>query len=291
MALKKKVEEPKKKYAPASQLKASVPAVKEKAEVPSTEAIDFSADSGKGMEGADKSAFAIPFLIMLQTNSPQLETVPDAKAGLLMNTITNELYEEIKVVPCSYQRKFIRWAPRSQGGGFKGMYQPEEVETGKLEGCLLHEGTYYMDVPKGASPVDKEGKPAYDHLADTRGHFVLAQNGEGGWMPALLSLGSTQIKKSKRWMSLISGIEMKDSQGRAFNPPSFSHTYLVTAEKEENAKGSWWGVNITLDGPVVDPQLYRAAKQFYESVREGKVEATPPPSGEEEGQSTTSGKF
>jgi hypothetical protein len=85
---------------------------------------------------------------------------------------------------------------------------------------------------------------------------------------------------------------MKDSQGRAFNPPSFSHTYLVTAEKEENAKGSWWGVNIKLDGPVVDPQLYRAAKQFYESVREGKVEATPPPpSGGEEGQSTTSGKF
>ena len=287
MALKKKPDVKKPAAAPVR----NVPAVKEKASLPSTEVIDFSQDSGKGLEGADKSAFAIPFIILLQTNSPQLETVPDAKAGMLMNTITQELYDEANVVPCSYKRTFIRWAPRSSGGGFKGSYSPEEVETGRLEGCSLHEGTYFMDVPKGANPFDKEGKPACDHLADTRGHFILIQNGDGSWMPALLSLGSTQIKKSKRWMSLISGIEMKDGQGKAFNPPSFSHTYLITAEKEENAKGNWWGVNITLDGPVVDPQLYRAAKQFYESVREGKVEATPPPSGGEDGGAAASGKF
>ena len=290
MALKKKVEEPKKKFIPASQQKSSAPAVKENASVPSTDVLDFSADAGKGLEGADKSAFAIPFLILLQTNSPQLETMREARAGMMMNTITGELFEKIKVVPCSYQRRFIRWAPRSQGGGFRGMYAPEEVETGHVEGCQLIDGTYYMDVPKGASPVDKEGKPAYDHLADTRGHFLLAQNGEGQWMPALLSMGSTQIKKSKRWMSLISGIELKDKQGRAYNPPSFSHTYVISTEKEENAKGSWYGYVVTLDGPVVDPALYTAAKNFYDSVKEGKIEATPPPSGGEE-MGSGSGRF
>lgn len=269
----------------------NVPAVKEKASVPSTDVLDFSADAGKGMEGADKSAFAIPFLILLQTNSPQLETNREARAGMLMNTITGELFEEITVVPCSYQRKFIRWAPRSQGGGFKGMYAPEDVETGNVEGCQLINGTYYMDVPKGASPVDKEGKPAYDHLADTRGHFLLVQNGEGQWMPAMLSMSSTQVKKSKRWMSLISGIEMKDAKGRAFNPPSFSHMYTITTEKEENAKGSWYGYVIMLDGPVVDPALYRAAKNFYDSVKEGKIEATPPPSGGVDEGDTNAGRF
>ena len=61
-------------------VKKPVPAVKEKASVPSTDVLDFSADAGKGMEGADKSAFAIPFLILLQTNSPQLETNHEAQA-------------------------------------------------------------------------------------------------------------------------------------------------------------------------------------------------------------------
>ena len=51
--------------------------------------LDFSADAGMGMEGADKSSFAIPFITMLQGLSPQLETVEGAKPGLFINTITN----------------------------------------------------------------------------------------------------------------------------------------------------------------------------------------------------------
>ncbi|HET8689559.1 MAG TPA: hypothetical protein VFM18_23360, partial [Methanosarcina sp.] len=68
-------------------------------------AMDFSADAGMGMEGADKTSFAIPFLTMLQGLSPQVESVEGAKPGKFINTITNELFDEVLVIPCAYQRR------------------------------------------------------------------------------------------------------------------------------------------------------------------------------------------
>lgn len=225
-------------------------------------AADFAADAGLGMEGADKSSFAIPFIAILQGLSPQLETVDGAKPGLFINTITNECFKEVLVVPCAFQRRFLRWAPRSEGGGYKGEYNPVDVETGKIAGVTTNaEGRLMLE---------------NDELKDTRNHFVLMQTESGAWQPALLSLSSTQIKKSKRWMSRIQGIELRTAQGKPFNPPSFSHVYKLSAVKEENSKGSWWGIEIDLVEPVSDAELYQKAKQFHNSVAAGDVEVAPP---------------
>lgn len=220
--------------------------------------LDFSADAGAGMEGADKDSFAIPFITVLQGLSPQLETIDGAKPGLLLNTITNELYTDILVVPCAFQRRFVRWAPREAGGGYKGDYSPIDIETGKI-----------LSVP------NEKGQPTIDGdlLKDTRNHFVLVQNASNSseWKPALISLSSTQIRKSKRWMSLIQGIEMRDANGKPFTPPSFSHIYRIKTVKEENHQGSWWGVEIHLHGAVTDADLYAKAKAFHASVSAGDV--------------------
>lgn len=237
--------------------------------------LDFSADAGKGLEGTSKADFAIPFLIMLQGLSPQLETVKGAKPGLMLNTITGELYASIMVIPCAYQRRFVRWAPRSMGGGYRGELSPLDVEAGTVKGLSQVNGMYLMDVPAGATPFDKDGKALYDKLNDTRNHFVLAQSESGAWQPALMSLSSTQIKKSKRWMSRIQGLELKQG-GKTFTPPSFSHTYRVTTEKEKNAKGDWWGFAIALDAPIADANLYEAAKRFHDSVVAGTVKVSQP---------------
>ena len=241
--------------------KSSSSIVKKESAAASAVALDFAADAGAGIEGADKDSFAIPFIAVLQGLSPQLETVDGARPGKLLNTITNELFDELLVVPCAFQRRFIRWAPRESGGGYKGDYSPIDIETGKIP----------------TTPNEK-GQPTIegDILRDTRNHFVLARSASGEWKPALISLSSTQIKKSKRWMSLIQGIELRDAQGRAFTPPSFSHIYSIKTVKEENTQGAWWGVEIGLHGAVQDAELYAKAKAFHASVSAGEVAATPP---------------
>lgn len=238
-------------------------ATKATSEISTNVVLDFAADAGLGMEGADKNSFAIPFITLLQGLSPQLETVEGARPGLFINTITNELYKEVLVVPCAYQRRFLRWAPRDQGGGYKGEFNPIDIETGKVAGVETNaEGRLTL-----------EG----DLLNDTRNHFVLVQSSTGAWQPALVSLSSTQIKKSKRWMSRIQGIELRNGAGRPFNPPSFSHVYKLKAIKEENSKGSWWGLGAELVEPVGDADLYHKAKDFHASVACGAVEVAPPP--------------
>ena len=242
--------------------KAKTEVAEVKSTLPAAMMADMAADAGMGLENADKDSFAIPFIQMLQGLSPQLEEVDSAKPGLFINTITNETYKEVLVIPCAYQRRYLRWAPRDQGGGYKGDYSPIEVETGKIIGIER----------------DAEGKLRYegDELKDTRNHFLLVQNSAGVWQPALLALSSTQIKKSKRWMSLIQGIELRDPNGKAFNPPSFSHIYKLSGVKEENSKGSWWGVNVEIAEAVSDGDLYMKAKDFSKQVAEGAVQVSEP---------------
>lgn len=219
--------------------------------------IDFLQDSGIGLEGADQSSFAIPFITILQGQSPQLESIDGAKPGLFFNTITDELFKEVEVIPCAFQRRYLRWSPREAGGGYKGDYLPHDVETFKIAGVTRDQDGRFMI----------EG----DELKDTRNHFILFKNKDDIWSPALLSLTSTQIKKSKKWMSRIQGLEMKAPNGRVFTPPSFSHIYKLVAVKEENKKGSWWGVDIEMVGLLTKADVYNKAKEFNVKVTSGDV--------------------
>jgi hypothetical protein len=238
--------------------------------------LDLSSYAGMGMEEVDQSSLAIPFLSLLQGLSPQLETVDDAKSGLYIDTITSEVMKEVRIIPCAFQRRFIRWAPRAKGGGYKGDYSPNDVTLNRIPGMSQHDGVILMDVPPGQPAFDEKGAPNYDKLSDTRNHYVLYESAEGTWRPALMSLSSTQIKKSKRFMSLISGIELRAPDGRTYTPPSFAYIYTLKALKEKNAKGEWWGVEVSMEGPVTDQEVFNKAMAFNKSVAAGEVQVQEP---------------
>lgn len=258
-----------------------IPGVAGKNGVPAlgTNTIDFSGDANKGMEGADKASYAIPFLVVLQKLSPQIDTVPFAVAGKLMNNVTNELFDEAFVVPCAFQRMYLRWAPRDDGGGFKGMLKPEDVETGKIEGITKDEENPFVMILEG------------DELKDTRMHYVLVYSAKSDtWLPAMLSLGSTQIKKSKRWMTQIQSIELRNAE-KVFTPPSYSHVYSIKTVKEQNDSGQWFGVDIQLVGPLGDQFVYAKAKKFHQDIAAGQVEITTPEAEDATATGATKGGF
>ena len=239
--------------------------------------IDFSADQGDGFEGIDKDTLAIPFIFILQATSPAIEAIEGAKAGMFLNNITNELFTEVDVIPCAFQRRYLRWEPREKGGSFKGEYMPSDVETGRVPGCKEYEGRYFFDVPEGAALYDEKGKALYDIAKDTRNHFVLFKSKEGVWGAAQISFSSTLVKKSKRWMSRIAGIEFTDAKGKKFTPASYANVYKLVkpATKEEKNGNSWWSVDVNLVGPVTDKDIYEKAKSFHWQVASGSVNVVP----------------
>ena len=80
----------------------------------------FEADAGKGLENVGQEDLALPFIKILSGLDPVLDDLEEARKGDIYNTVTNQIYkgkEGIKVVPCTYQRRFIEWAPRGSGTG------------------------------------------------------------------------------------------------------------------------------------------------------------------------------
>ena len=78
----------------------------------------FEADASAGIQNVSNEDMALPFLKIVSGLDGILDERDDVRKGDIVNTVTGEVYkgkDGIKVIPCAYQRKFIRWQPRGTG--------------------------------------------------------------------------------------------------------------------------------------------------------------------------------
>lgn len=229
-------------------------------------------DSGGGMENTDRESFAIPFIRILQQLSPQCTAGktgynPEAKAGMIYNTVTGELIDGedgIVFVPCAYQRRFIQWGPRgsAENGGYKGEHLPEDIAERVSRGELVKGDDGKLYLPGKTNPKKD------DYFADTRNHFGLVIT-ENGPVQALLSLSSTQIKKSKQLMGILAAVRFN---GRT--PPTWFSKIRITTAQESNEQGSWHGIRVEHAGFIEDAATYELGKAFHDTISEGKAKAS-----------------
>jgi len=147
--------------------------------------------------------------------------------------------------------------PRGQGSGApKNIFEPNEPrpETKRSE----EDNKEYV--------VDGEGS----YIEETHQHFVVILKEDGSSETALIAMKSTQLKKSRKWNSMISSTTMVGANG-PFSPPRFSHIYVLKTIGEENSKGSWHGWEMSKEGPITDAALYAQCKTFSESILSGDV--------------------
>tara|TARA_R110002020_G_scaffold57729_1_gene158745 strand:+ start:621 stop:1394 length:774 start_codon:yes stop_codon:yes gene_type:complete len=236
-------------------------AKKKETNVAEFDASIFEADAGKGLENIGQDDLALPFIKILSGLDPVLDDLEEARKGDIYNTVSSQIYkgkQGIQVVPCSYQRRFIEWAPRGSGTGAPlNIFTPEN-ELPKTERSADDNREYV---------VGGEGS----YLEETHQHFVVIIEEDGSSSTALIAMKSTQLKKSRKWNSMIASRSLVGKNG-PFTPPRYSHVYLLKTVSEENSKGSWHGWDISLVGQVQDIGLYGAAKAFAESISTGDVE-------------------
>lgn len=242
-------------------------------------AVNFEEDAGRGMENVDRDSIAIPFLAVLQKNSPQCdpdagEYMPEAKPGMLYNTVTRELFEGkeggVELIPCYYERKWLRWTPREKGGGFKGELSASTVAALRAAGKLIEQENR-LYVPDDAGNVNPK---LNDKVADTRVHYVIVINRKRGILqPAVISLASTQIKKSKALNSLLDDVRFRRADGTQFKPATWASVVRMTTIAESNEKGSWSGVLFAVAGRNDDAAAYALAREFNALVASGAQQA------------------
>ena len=243
-------------------------AEKKATEVAAFDFAQLQQDAGKGNENVGKDDLALPFIKILSGIDPMMDKL-DGKKGDIYNSVTEALYsgkDGIVVVPVAYQREFLRWAPRGQGSGAPTVYKTQ-AECPETKRSTEDNKDYCTD---GSG----------DYVEETHQHFVLVIGADGKGETALIPMKSTQLKKSRKFNSMIMAQCNKDGFAR------FAYKFRLKTLAESNDKGSWHGWEMQLEGPLLDAEtqkkdpaqfalnlaVYEQAKSFSESVQAGNVE-------------------
>jgi len=221
-------------------------------------AVNFMDDAGAGLENVTQDDLVIPRLKLVQALSPQVQKhdgayIDGISVGDIFNTVSNEFWsgeEGITIIPVTYKRVFLEWGPE-RGGGLIATYDDAAI----LQQTTKNER--YQDVlPNGNT------------IQTTANHYVLQVQEDGSFTPVMLAMTGTQLKKSKRWNSMMASIKIKSSDGQMFTPATYSHKYKLTSVPESNDSGSWYGWNVTNLGMLAETEadLYTSAKEFGGTV-------------------------
>lgn len=245
---------------------------------------DYGEDAGQGYENQDMSFRKLPMLVVLQSNSPQVvESKGKVHAGQLFNTVTNEISDEVIVVPAMLDSCYLQFIPRDDGGGFRGRHKPDSKIVKEAKARV--EGRAFGKLPLPQPPDPKTNKPQPDHeLVENYEMYAITTNGSDPTGFAVIPFQSTKIKVLRAWNTQISMFapKMGTKQYKPREIPMFGHVVKITTELETNAKGSYF---IPVLSPAMggddlvksligrnDPR-YQAAKQLHDEVVAGKAKA------------------
>jgi hypothetical protein len=220
---------------------------------------DMEQDAGAGFDGMTQEDYALPFLRLLTSTSPEVGDMDGAMPGMILNTVTAELFDGkkgIHVVPCAYVRQYIEWAPRGQGTGAPVHIYPATSDILSKTHREPGESRDYLD----------NG----NYIENTANHYVMLVDSNGVPNPAIIVMKSTQLKKSRKWNSMMQSVKLVGKNG-LFTPPMYSQVYRLTTTSESNDKGKWYGWEIERVGPVESNGIYEACRAFAKSIGAGDV--------------------
>lgn len=243
-------------------------ATTEEAGVPAS--FDYGDQAGAGFEGTTSADLSIPFISILQSNSPQVEDKDPAGAesGMLFNTVTRELFsgeDGLIFMPCHKDSAFVEWVPRDGGGGFVGMHDPAG------------------DIVKAAIKANDDNrmgklKTGDNDLVET--HYVygliMDPTGTSTLGFAVISFVSTKIKPQRDWFTAMYTLKGK--------PPLFANRARITTVKQKNDHGTFynfridpigdtWLSSLLNPGDAAQAALLVEGSEFREMVVSGMAKA------------------
>ena len=215
-----------------------------------------------GLENVTARDVKLPIIKVLTSNSPALNESDakynaDARPGDIFNEVSNTVYkgkEGMLVVPCLYVNTFNEWADRGDSAG-----RP----------VAIHGDPSIMQTTQRADD-GRDRTESGTYIEDTGNHFVFILDEDYNPVEsALITMKSTQKKKSRLWNSMMMSKRMKGSNG-FFTPPSWASVYRLTTVQESNSKGTWYGWATAFDRFLdqnTESNLLQITKGFSENAK------------------------
>lgn len=242
--------------------------------------VDYGDYAGAGIDDIGMEERLVPLFRILQPLSPQCDEQsptynPDAKPGMIVNSVTGELYDGrkgVEVVAVKRQHDYLEYTSREHGGGFHGFWKPHDEVVQKLR--AKHGAFGKLPLPAEEA---HESNPN-NELVETYSLFVNLTGEDGITVNGMIPFTSTQIKKYKAFTTKLLGIADRFPRGKA--PPMFAFKWLFQTQPESNKKGKFYGWRINLAGGSLETaklapnsEEYLSARRFYEMIESGAARA------------------
>jgi hypothetical protein len=242
---------------------------------------DYGDDAGAGFENQTMADRKLPMFIVLQSNSPQVvNSKGKLYAGMIMNTVTEEVTEELLLVWCTTDHVAIQYVPRDDGGGFRGRHPWDS----KIVQAAIakNDGKSIGKIPLPQPPDPKTGKPEPTHeLVETFEIFAITykETKVGDVKSAeitgfgVIPCASKKIAAYRDWNS-----KMLDFRVNGKEVPIFAHRVKMTTVSDTNKHGTFMipvftsaegGDTLASSLMKKDDPRYIAAKKLREDVNKG----------------------
>ncbi len=202
-------------------------------------------DSNRGSEEVKTSDMTLPRLELIQSQSPIKEIDPDAREGMLFNSVTQEVYgDSVFFVPVYFKQEFLIWKDQNEGGGFFGAFQDEFSAEERLKQVIA------------------EGEdPQFLEIVATPIQYGMLITPEGGKEQIVISMAKSKAKVSRKFNAMCQ-IAGGDRFGRVYKISSFT---------DENKKGQKFKNFVMQPAGFPPKEVYEEAGRVYESFRSGAV--------------------
>ena len=237
---------------------------------------DYGEDAGGGFDTMERGDFAIPFLYLLQSNSPIVER-GEATAGAIMNTVDNTLYPSIRAkeepgiffVPCYSEHLVVEWRPQDEGGGLVAQHATDSAVV--------------LEAKQRAKKFNELKSPDGNDLVDTYYCYGVNIKDPEDWSnceQTIIAWNSTKIKPYRQWMTRMKTMRVPTPGGGRITPPMWAHLWRITTVMQTKNNKNFYNFEINFAGdnaadsriPPSDP-LFIVAKDLNALAKEGQVKA------------------
>lgn len=246
---------------------------------------DYGSDAGSGFENTTQADLTIPFLGVMQSNSPEVEA-GNCKMGDIVNSVTGEVIDGsvgVPFIPCHKEILWVEWRPRAAGGGIAARHSPasDVVQKAKAD---RGEQMGKITLANGNDLVETH----YIYL------LLLTPDGTATDGFAVLSCASTKITPAKKFTTALYMLKGK--------PPLFASRARLRTVKEENEKGRFANVEFrplsgswadSLINPTTNRELLEEGRAFREMIVSGAAKMSDevpqgdaPPAGAQQGKAS-----
>ena len=127
-----------------------------------------------------------------------------------------------RFLPCAYSRQYVEWADRGQGSGapINVYYASSDILT------------------KTTRDENNKDRLENGNYIETYGkHYVLLVTEQGDTTPALITMKATQLKKSRKWNSMLINLKL-NGKNEWVNQTSCNPSTSLTTTKKGNDKAN-----------------------------------------------------